>query len=167
MAGETTVWKGQPYQGLLLRPIDAFVIPFSLLWAGLALFWNIEVWSADTPLFFWLFGLPFLVVGVYATIGRLWFDMRLRRATIYSVTTERVLIARGSKTVSLDIAHLPALELTEHSDGSGTIRFGPAASLFSNNNFGVWQPSLDPVPQFIRIARARAVYDLIRKQTGR
>lgn len=168
MAGETTVWKGQPHQGLLLRPADALVIPFSLLWASFALFWNIEVWCADTPLFFKLFGLPFLLAGAYATVGRLWLDMRMRRATTYSVTTERVLIARGSKTVSLDIAHLPALELTEHPDRTGTIRFGPAASLLGGgNNFGIWQASLDPVPQFIRIDRARTVYELIRNQTGR
>lgn len=167
MTGETTVWKGQPHQGLLLRPIDAFVIPFSLLWAGFAVFWNVEVWSSDAPLFMQLFGLPFLIAGVYATVGRLALDKLLRRATTYSVTTERVLIARGSKTVSLDIRHLPALELTEYSDGSGTIRFGPAISLLDGRNLGIWQPTFDPVPQFLRIPRARSVYELIRKQAGR
>jgi hypothetical protein len=167
MAGETTVWKGQPHQGLLLRPIDAFLIPFSLLWCGFAAFWNFEVWSSGAPLFFQLFGLPFLVFGAYGTFGRFMLDIYLRRATTYTITTERVVIARGSKTVSLDIRHLPALELIELSDGSGTIRFGPAISLLEGRNLGIWQPTFDPVPQFIRIPRARSVYELIRQQAGR
>lgn len=164
MTGETTVWKGQPHQGLLLRPIDAFTIPFSMLWAWFAVSWNVEAWSSDAPLFIRLFGLPFLVVGLYATVGRFALDISIRRATTYSVTTERVLIARGSEIVSLDIRHLPALELTEHSDGSGTIRFGPAINPFKGRDLGAWQPTFDPVPQFIRIPRARSVYELIRKQ---
>ncbi len=167
MAGESTLWKGRPHQGLLLRPIDAFIIPFSLLWAGFAVFWNIAAWSTEAELFFRLFGLPFLVAGAYITVGRLWFDILLRRATRYSITTERVVISRGSKTVSLDIRHLPALELIELSDGSGTIRFGPAISLLEGRNLGIWQPTFDPVPQFIRIPRARSVYELIRQQAGR
>ncbi|WP_066530393.1 hypothetical protein [Erythrobacter sp. CCH5-A1] len=167
MTGETTVWKGQPHQGLLLRPIDAFLIPFSLLWSGFAAFLIFEVWSSGAPLFSQLFGLPFLVFGAYGTFGRFLLDIYLRRATSYTITTERVVIVRGSKTVSLDIRHLPALELTELSDGSGTIRFGPATSVFDGRNFAIWQPSSDPVPQFLRIPRARSVYELIRKQAGR
>jgi hypothetical protein len=165
MAGETMVWKGAPHAGLLLRPIEIFLIPFTLLWAGFAVFWNVTVWTSDTGPVFTLFGIPFLIVGLYATIGRFVLDILLRRATRYAVTNQRIVISRGSKTTSLDIRHLPALELSEHGDGSGTIRFGPAISLLrANNNFGIWQPSLDPTPQFIRVPNVRSVYALIRKQ---
>lgn len=38
LAGERVLWEGQPYTGLILRPIEAFLIPFSLLWEALLYF---------------------------------------------------------------------------------------------------------------------------------
>lgn len=144
--------------------MEIFLIPFSLLWGGFAVFWNANVWTTDAAPFFKVFGLPFLIVGLYVTVGRFFIDMRLRKATTYFVTNKRVLIARGSNLKSLDIKRLPSLELDERPDGSGTIRFGAAAGLFSGaNNFGIWQPTFDPTPQFIRVPRVRSIYDLIQK----
>lgn len=111
-------------------------------------------------------GCRFLIAGLYITVGRFLIDMRIRKSTTYFLTNKRVLIARVSNLKPLDIKRLPSLELDERPDGSGTIRFGPAAGLFSGaNNFGIWQPTFDPTPQFIRIPRVRSVYDLIQKQS--
>lgn len=166
LPGEKIVWEGEPYSGIVFRPIEMFLVPFSLLWGGFALFLNVDIWKTDADLSSRLFELLFLIAGLYVTFGRFLIDMRIRRATKYFVTNKRVLIARGSKSKSLDIKHLPSLELEERPDGSGTIRFGASSGLFSGgNNFGVWQPTFDPTPQFIRVPRARFLYDLIQKQT--
>lgn len=168
LPGERIAWEGQPYSGLIFRPMEVFLIPFSLLWGGFALFWNTSVWTTDADLSFKLFGLPFLVAGLYVTVGRFLIDMVLRKRTTYFVTNKRIIIEKrsgGAKTKSVDISRLPALELDERTDGFGTIRFGSSGGWFSGNNFGIWQPTFDPTPQFIRIPNVRSIYQLIQKQS--
>jgi hypothetical protein len=120
---------------------------------------------SDLP--FKLFGLPFLIAGLYFIFGRFWIDMRVRRNLRYAVTDRRVLIfKKGNATSkSIDLKKLPTLELNERADGSGTIRFGPATSFFDGRNFGIWQATSDATPQFIRVQNVRSVYDLVQKQS--
>jgi len=171
LSGERVLWEGQPYTGLILRPIETFLIPLSLLWGGFAVVWNANVWFADqnsSDLPFKLFGLPFLVAGLYITFGRFLIDVRLRKNLQYAVTDRRILIYKqgGSSVLkSVDIKRLPSVELSERPDGFGTIRFGAAMSLFDGRNFGIWQPTFDATPQFLRIPSVRYVYELIQKQT--
>lgn len=169
LSGERIVWEGKPYSGLIFRPIEAFLIPFSLLWGGFALFWNVSVWNTNAELPFKLFGLPFLIMGLYVTVGCFLIDMILRKKMTYFVTDKRVLIARGKnglKIKSMDIKRLPSLEFDERPDGSGTIRFDASGGWFSGmNNFGIWQPTFDPTPQFIRVSHVRSLYELIQKQS--
>lgn len=168
-AGEQLLWSGAPSSGLVLRPSELFLIPFSLFWGGFALFWNSTVWSTNSPLEFKLFGLPFLVVGIYVTIGRFFLDAAVRGTIVYGVTDKRVLISRTGfwpTFKSLDIRRLPSLELQERPDGSGTIKFAASAFLSGMNGFGIWAPSLDPTPQFLRVKDVRKVYDLIERQAG-
>ncbi|NYT40258.1 PH domain-containing protein [Sphingomonas sp. R-74633] len=172
-AGEKLLWSGQPWQGLfLLRPMDLFLVPFSLLWAGFALGipGTIVIGGGQIPPFpFILVALIFPIVGVYAVIGRFLVDAWLRGATTYAVTNQRVLIERSGlfrSNKSLDIDRLPALEFSERADGSGTIRFG-TMSWFVGNGMGIWSPATDPVPQFLRIEHVRNVYELIAQQRRR
>lgn len=174
LTGERLLWTGQPKQGLTLSARDGFLIPFSLLWGGFAIFWNIAVWtfpasSSDEPdLFFKLFGLPFLIVGIYLIIGRFFHDAAIRKKTFYGVSDQRVLVVRGSRITSLDIDRLPRLEFSENRDGSGTIAF-EATNLASwgagMNGLSWWLPASASATQFFHIDRPRHVYDLIRNQT--
>ena len=169
LSGERIIWEGRPYVGVILRPIEAALIPFSLLWGGFAVFWNATAWATGAPLFFKLFGLPFLVAGLYVTVGRFLIDMMLRRKMAYYVTNKRVIIDKrstGNNTKSLDIGRLAALELDERADGSGSLRFGTSGGWFTGNNLGIWQSTFDPTPQFIRIPDVRTVYELVQKQSG-
>ena len=173
---ERIVWTGRPKQGLALSSRDTYLIPFSLMWGGFALFWNFGVWTdmntgtAD-DWFFKLWGLPFLAIGFYFVLGRFFHDAWIRRSLHYGVTNQRILIMRGSRSTKLtsrEIRSLPMLELTEHGDGSGTIAFDSDDGAYSvwgrNRGFGGWTPSSTPGAQFFRIDSPRKVYELIRNQ---
>jgi hypothetical protein len=172
LSGERVLWTTHPKRGLALSARDGFLIPFSLMWGGFALFWNVAVWSfpdtgSDNPdLFFKLWGLPFLVAGIYFVIGRFFHDAAIRKKMFYAVTDQRILILRGLKLTSLDIDRLPRLELSENRDGTGTLtfeatNFGPWGGM---NGFSWWLPALSTAAQFFRIDNARKVYELIRNQ---
>ena len=170
--GERVLWSGQPKQGLVLSARDTLLIPFGLMWGGFAVFWNAGVWgtfdgSEAAPLFFRLWGLPFLVIGLYLIIGRFFHDARIRKNLYYAVTDQRIFVLRKSKMTSLDIHRLPRLELSEHSNRTGTLtfegaNFAPWGS--GMNGFSWWVPSLGAAAQFFRIENPRRVYELIRNQ---
>ena len=162
--GERQVWAGQPKQGLVLRASDTYMIPFSLLWAGFAVFWEASVLRTNAPGFFALWGIPFVLMGLYITVGRFFLDAYRRARTTYAVTSERVLInMRGfsASTKSLNLATLSDITLNERSDGTGTITFGPTNPLAQMYG-GTWWPGLQQTPSFEMIPDARRVYDMVR-----
>lgn len=163
---ERLVWTGVPKQGLRLRPADAVLIPFSLLWGGFAIFWESSVLSSDAPGFFALWGIPFVLVGLYVIVGRFFVDARQRTAIAYGITNKRAIIVSGvfSRSVkSLTLRSLTDVTLTERGDGSGSITFGPAPvsgmwvmrPSWPNNS--AYQP-----PSFDLIEDAKAVYSQLR-----
>lgn len=166
--GEQVLWSGQPRQGLVLRGSDALMIPFSVLWAGFAFFWMYGAAKSGAPLPFVLFGVPFVLVGIYIVIGRFFVEARQRAATYYAVTTERVLISSGvfsRKTKSLSLRTLTDLTLSSAAEGRGSIGFG-AAGPFGNLFGGMsgWPGAEQYIgPRFDLIDDARSVYELIRK----
>lgn len=166
--GEQVVWSGQPRQGIVIRGSDAFTIPFSLLWAGIAVFWLVSAARANAPLPFILFGVPFVMLGVYLVIGRFFVEAKQRQKTFYALTPQRVIIASGlfSRTVkSINLKTITELSLSERGDGTGTITFGaqhPMAALFGG--MSSW-PGAEQAfgPRFELVPGARGVYESIRK----
>lgn len=166
-SSERLVWFGQPQQGFMLRASDAFMIPFSLMWGGFAIFWEASVLHSNAPAFFVLWGIPFVLVGLYMIFGRFWTDARLRANTFYGVTSERILIVSGffsRQTKSLNLETLADLSLSEKADGSGTITFGSMPYWAWMYSGAAWPGmGMQLVPQFESLPDARTVYDLIRK----
>lgn len=164
--GERLLWAGRPPSGLLLRPVDAFLIPFSVLWSAFIVYWETLVLSGVGPRFFALWGLLFVAMGAYLLVGRFFMDAHARARTRYGVTDERVLIARGGisrRITSLPLRTLGDVAVDLRRDGSGTITFGTASAMQR------WQGTAWPgtgrytLPSFERIPRAREVYNAIRR----
>jgi len=167
-SSEKLLWWGQPRQGVVVRGSDAFTIPFSLLWCGFAVFWEASVLRAPgTPAFFVLWGLPFVLVGVYFVAGRFFVEARRRANTYYAVTSERVIIVSGvfARTVkSLSLGTLTDLSLSEAKSGEGSITFGaqhPMAARFGGMRG--WPGAEQNLgPRFDLILDAKSVYETIR-----
>jgi hypothetical protein len=163
--GEQVLWSGRPRQGLVLRGSDALAIPFSLLWCGFAIFWEHGVVTSNAPAFFMLWGIPFVLVGLYMVVGRFFFDAQQRARTFYAVTPERILIVSGvfsRKVKSLNLRTLSDVSLSENRNGEGDITFGPQSpfpSFFSNSG---WPGAQQQAPKFELLAEAKAVFEKIR-----
>jgi len=152
---------------VILRGSDLFVIPFSLLWGGFAIFWEYSAYSSGAPAFFLLFGGVFVVVGIYFIFGRFVVDALTRRNAYYGVSNDRVLIVSEfptSKTKSLGLSTLTDLTFSSKSDQSGSISFGaqnPMAEMFGGMNWpgmGAYQG-----PRFDMIQNVKSVYDILQK----
>jgi hypothetical protein len=170
---ERLLWSGMPRQGIVLRGSDVFLVPFSLLWGGFALFWEamaiyIVATAPDPAVWaFPLFGLPFVAVGLYLLLGRFLVDARARAKTYYGVTSKRIMVVAGMfsrRVSSLDLRTLTDVSLTERSNRTGTITFGPLHPL-------AWMYGGMPWPGMVRmghsslelIEEARSVYKIIRE----
>ena len=159
--GEKLIWTGKPKTGIIFRSSDIFLIPFSLLWGGFAFFWETSVIATGAPFFFRLWGIPFVLVGLYITVGRFFLDAKKRANTVYGITPLRVIIKSGllSKNVkSLNIRTLSDITITEKAGNSGTITLGPSNIGYSMMQGTEWPGTQQP-PKLEFIEDAKTVYN--------
>lgn len=165
--GENLLWAGRPSQGVVLRKADALMIPFSLMWGGFAIFWEVSVLATGAPLFFTLWGIPFVLVGLYMIFGRFFVDARIRDRRFYGLTDRRAIVRSGlfrTKTESFPLEGMTRIGLEESRGGSGTVSLGPAASPQMAMFGGSGWPGMQGMaaPAFEMIPEAKKVYDLVR-----
>ncbi|HUH96284.1 MAG TPA: hypothetical protein VLZ89_02935 [Anaerolineales bacterium] len=165
--GERIIWSGQPQQGLVLRAADWFLVPFSLVWGGFCLFFEYSAATEGAPLPAMIFGIPFLLVGLYIIFGRFFLDMEQRRRTYYALTNERAVIVGGllHHTIkSISIKYLPEISVSIRRNGQGTITFGashPLAWMYAGSGF----PNMGPyhaAPSFEMIDDVKTVYQHVK-----
>lgn len=166
---EQLLWTGRPRSGIILRPIDAFLIPFTLMWGSFAIFSEmmlIMMWiSGGTPIFVTFLGIPFVLVGLYLIFGRFWFDAWQRTKIFYGVTDKRVIIIYDviNKSIkSLSIDTITDVSMTEKNDGSGKITFGPEQPGYKWSGSANWlSMGQYTTPSFDAIDNVRSVYEII------
>jgi hypothetical protein len=172
LPGERIHWVGKPDPGKLFGPADKFLVPFSLVWAGFAFLWMGGVVTAivrgeEGLWFFALFGVPFVLVGLYMVFGRFVYKRWRRKRTTYAVTDTRVLsivAGRGTQIVSQAfLSSLPAVSSTISSDGSGTIVFGTESTGLASARAGLdlFPGASGDAIAFFDIPDARHVADLV------
>ncbi len=165
---ERLLWSGVPQPGLRWRASDWFAVPFTLFWFYMVMFGTRHgVQAEQPPLYLTAEGMPFVLVGLYMLVGRFFVDWYQRTRTYYGLTDQRVIILNGlfSRQVkSLPLATLSDISLSERSNASGSISFGPVAAAVSWFGRSSWSGMNNrQVPAFDMIEGVRKVYALIRE----
>jgi hypothetical protein len=172
-SGENVVWIGQPSSAFVLHKEDTFLVPFSLLWGGFAIFWELSVigvWGSPNAANPWTFGMlwgiPFVLIGQYMIWGRFFYAAWKKRRTHYAVTNRRVMVVQNAWTRQMASAYLdslPALIKEGHSNGVGTLRFAQAEPMWSGmRGWGVWDGmNVGNVPTFMDVSDVDYVYRLV------
>jgi len=164
--GETLLWWGMPKQGVIFSKMDFFLIPFSIIWGGFAIAWETIAIIAGAPWFFILFGIPFVLVGIYLMIGRFFYDALRRKNTIYGLTKKRIIFLSGvkeKKAEYINISELKSVRLFDKPDGSGTIFLSdvdPFSQQFKQSNIRM-RSSANKIPSLEFIPDAVDVYNKI------
>jgi hypothetical protein len=175
LPGERVLWTGRPNARPLLSPVDVFLVPFSLMWGGFAIFWELAVLTntRGASAFLALWGIPFVVIGQYMIWGRFIVRRRQQRLTTYALTDRRALVVTQSafgneRLQAAFLNQVPAVNLRRRRDGSGSIEFGSVSGFFGMSSMyrdagmsfmtpGMSGPSH---PVFTNIADVASVYRL-------
>jgi hypothetical protein len=137
------------------------------MWCGFAIFWEWSAFTSGAPFFFRLWGVPFVLAGLYFLFGRFLWDAYLRSHTYYGVSKQRILIvtgSRGGNVKSLSLRALADVHLRQKADGGGSIQFGFAGAF----GVGAWfsgsgWPGVPTMPAFELLENVKHVYDIIRQ----
>jgi hypothetical protein len=113
------LWSGIPRQGIIFRPFDLYLIPFSIAWGGATLAGTVGGFAARPFTFGTIIVGLFAVVGLYFIAGRFVVDAYARSRTYYGLTDRRVIIISGMFNNS--ITSLPLINV-------GTITIGGSSS---------------------------------------
>jgi hypothetical protein len=174
-SGESILWAGQPSTRVVFHKEDLFLIPFSFLWSGFAIFWEGAVagyWgssgtsSAHPWVFGMIWGIPFVVIGQYMIWGRFLYGAWKKKRTHYAVTNRRVIVVQDGwkrQMASNYIDTLPTLIKEGGSIGIGTLRFAQSESMWSGRRgWEAWDGmAVGTVPTFIDIEDVDSVYRLV------
>ncbi len=128
---EFVLWTGQPeIKGNLFTIHDLVNCAFGAFATGFAIFWMKSALSVPGSGLFFLFGIPFLAVGLYMFFGRAIYNVYMRKRTAYVITNKRIYRRIGRKTDNLPGLNMPAYDTVMHRNGNGTIRFVTAQNAY-------------------------------------
>ena len=167
LKNEEILWSGQP-ESAIFSTSDIFLIPFSLMWGGFSIFWEISAITMGAPFFFSLFGIPFVIMGLYFIFGRFVFKNIKKKHTYYAITNQRILIFSNLRSSNLQaefIRQLPCINKSVKSNGIGTIKFGNSphfVGMYGNSGMEILgNRYIKDVPVFYDIQDVEKVYKLV------
>ena len=170
LPGESILWTGRPDPRVIFHSEDVFMIPFSLMWGGFAIFWLLgasgiwDIWSNHPSRSFQWFGIiwgtPFVLAGQYLIWGRFVSASWKKKRTYYAITNRRALIVEhGLRSRNVTTASFDALQVIDkkvRSDGIGSIAFGGPVT----GRWGAGKNNPPRPPTFEDVEGADLVYQI-------
>ena len=132
---ETLLWTGRPDPSRHLDASDLFLVPFSLLWGGSVISFEVGALAqGDASLA--LFGIPFVVIGLFLIAGRFLVKARQKRSTVYGLTAARALVATGSTSFrEAPVRRTPVGRRRSRDGRHLTVTFGATSSWAANTSY--------------------------------
>lgn len=122
-AGETVLWKGKPGKGHLFTPADFIAIATGIFLCGIA--YHLMAFALSSGmLFFWLFSIPFVCMGLYLAAGQFLQSAYMRRCTRYVITNKKIIRQRGGRIDTRDAKDMSPTRMIVRRNGSGNIQIG-------------------------------------------
>ena len=154
--GEYVVWKGRPGRGNLFSGRDAMLLPFGIVWLAFFVFWESMVISSGGGAIMAVFGIPFILIGIYLVFGRFVQKARVKARTFYAVTNKRIIIKSGDKIEMYNAGDLPPMSVKVHKNGNGMIFFGGEIYTRRMNSYGMYSSyfALEDLPDYLNAQNA-------------
>ena len=119
-SGDRVLWKGKPEKGMTVRPDELALIPFGLFFTAFALFWISIAMQAGA---FAIFGVPFVLVGLYMLGGRFIVNEYMKKSTAYVITDKAIIRKRGSRVDVWYSKDLNNMQVYSHKNGTTSFIF--------------------------------------------
>lgn len=124
-ADEKILWEGAPQLAPFVVKTFA-VIPFGLLFLSFSVFWMFSAASGGAPIFFTLFGLPFVLTGLGMSFTPL-YPLLVHKKIHYVITDKRIIIQGGLIGRDYEVVDFDKIQ-------SSYVTVGIADKLFGHNS---------------------------------
>lgn len=162
---EKVFWIGKPEMKVIFDPKDRYHIPMTLL-GNIIIVYSI---SHDFDL---KWAIIWILIGFYLLMGRFIYKAFNKKATLYVVTNQRIIIINKlwGYFIEKSIKSITHIEKEIRPNGIGTIRFGhtPSTHLWYENTglevlVGPEKIYGTPAPTFFDIKDANMIYQLVKE----
>jgi hypothetical protein len=138
--GERLLWSGNPAPVRYALRKASLRFLFGIFFFGFSLFWIDGAYTATSKgsdpfgFPFWMFGIPFVVVGASMVLSPLWQYFRATR-TSYALTDRRVIMDIAGpfpRRTSVPLNQVPFVDVRAPRNGLGHVLFQEGVASYSN-----------------------------------
>lgn len=121
--GEQTIWEGKPDPKKIFGRNDRILIPVSVLWMAVAMYWVFRMTDSTDASYNILFGFLFIMAGLYLVVLRFYAKVQNKKQGTYKITNKAVYLRQreNEDLVRLPTSTITNAEIIEEKDGIGTV----------------------------------------------
>jgi len=162
--GEQLIWQGKPYPIRYALRKAAYTFPFGIFFFGFSLFWIYSAYMASNKatnqlgFAFWMFGIPFVIVGACMVLSPAWHLLRAA-STTYALTDRRAIMDISGpfpRRTSIPLNQVPFVDVRASNEGPGHVLFQEVVPYYRSSG------AMTQRDGFVAIADAAKVGQMLR-----